>query len=207
MLQSGLGQSSKPRPRSFPSRPHGRCFLQAPKRLLSPFPPPMPTSIPMSILTPINPNAFSAYRQTAAAGYAQDNIACGRWPREGALQRALEDFDESLPQGLATPDNFIYEIQDEASGTPVGVLWFACIVKNGLKSAFVYDIEIKPEYRRRGYARQAFVALESIVLALGLASIGLHVFGQNPGAQALYNSLGYGVTGVNMLKHLSKSAP
>jgi hypothetical protein len=39
-------------------------------------------------------------------------------------------------------------------------------------------------------------------LAMVLARIGLHVFGHNPGAQALYAQLGYGVTGLNMAKPL-----
>ena len=80
------------------------------------------------------------------------------------------------------------------------------MAKNGLKSAFVYDVEVKSELRRQGYARAAFTALEPIVKALGLSSIGLHVFGHNPGAQALYRSLGYGITGVNMLKQLGSDA-
>jgi ribosomal protein S18 acetylase RimI-like enzyme len=37
---------------------------------------------------------------------------------------------------------------------------------------------------------------------MGLRAIGLHVFNQNTSAQALYRSLGYEVTSVNMLKHL-----
>ena len=37
---------------------------------------------------------------------------------------------------------------------------------------------------------------------MGLQSIGLHVFSQSVGAQALYMSLGYQVTGINMLKQL-----
>ena len=40
------------------------------------------------------------------------------------------------------------------------------------------------------------------MLKLGLSSIGLHVFSQNIGAQTSYRKLGYGVTSVNMLKHL-----
>ena len=48
----------------------------------------------------------------------------------------------------------------------------------------------------------AFNALEPLVLKLGLSSIGLRVFSQNTGAQSLCRKLGYGVTSVNMLKHL-----
>lgn len=161
----------------------------------------------MTTLKPMRHEAFEAYLEAAIAGYAEDNIASGRWPREGALARSREDFNESLPRGLDTPDNYLFEIQDDSSSTVVGVIWFAVVVKNGLKSAFVYDIEIKPELRRKGHARAALRALEPLVQALGLQSIGLHVFGHNPGAQALYSSLGYDVTGINMLKHIGRNGP
>lgn len=157
---------------------------------------------PRAILTPMNADAFGAYREAAAAGYADDNVTAGRWPKDGALQRSLADFDASLPQGLATPDNFLYEIGSISTGATVGVLWFAVVVKNGLPSAFVYDVEVRPEWRRRGYARAAFTALEPLVRGLGLSSIDLHVFGNNVGAQALYRALGYGVTGINMRKQI-----
>ena len=153
----------------------------------------------------MNPNAFAGYREAAVSGYAADNVTSGRWPQEGALQRSYEDFDESIPQGLATPENYLYTIINNSTGATVGIIWFAVVVKNGLKTAFVYDVEVRLEFRRRGYGRAAFSALEPLVRALGLSRIGLHVFGNNPGAQALYHSLGYGVTGVNMLKHLESS--
>lgn len=153
----------------------------------------------------MQPASFANYRETAVRGYAEDNVASGRWPEEGALQRSYADFDGSLPLGLDTPDNYLYEITDEATHTAVGVLWFAAVVKNGIRSAFVYDLEVASAHRRRGHARAAFQALEPLVKALGLSSIGLHVFGHNPGARALYESLGYGVTGINMLKHLQDS--
>lgn len=154
----------------------------------------------MTTLVPMRQEAFAAYLESAAAGYAEDNVASGRWPLEGALARALADFENSLPRGLATPDNFLFEIQRELDGPTVGFLWFAVLEKNGIRSAFVYDVEVKPEFRRQGHARAAFQALEPLVRDLGLSSIGLHVFGHNPEALALYHSLGYGVTGLNMLK-------
>jgi len=58
-------------------------------------------------LAPMNPDAFAGYRDAAAASYAEDNVTSGRWPKDGALQRSYADFDESLPEGLATPDNFL----------------------------------------------------------------------------------------------------
>ncbi len=157
----------------------------------------------MTQLIPMQASSFAAYREMAAAGYAQDNVASGRWPAQGALQRSYDDFDASLPMGLATPDHHLFDIVDTASHAVVGVIWYSVVVKNGLASAFVWDVEIKPAHRRKGHGRAAFEALESQVQALGLTSIGLHVFAHNAGAQALYQSLGYGVTGVNMRKQLA----
>ena len=156
----------------------------------------------MTVLAPMRPEAYSAYLQAAIAGYAEDNVASGRGPREGALERSRADFADSLPLGLATPDNFLFEIKAEESGPTIGALWFAVEERHGMRGAFVYDLEIQPEWRRQGHAMRAFEALESLVAELGLSSIGLHVFGHNPGAQALYAKLGYGVTGVNMAKNL-----
>ncbi len=96
----------------------------------------------------------------------------------------------------------MFEIKTDANGHSVGYIWFAVVEKNGLKSAFIYDVEIKPEYRRQGFARAAFEQLEIKVLELGLTNIGLHVFAHNLEAQSLYSKLGYSVTGINMLKNL-----
>jgi|GEM_PF-755446 len=159
----------------------------------------------MTVLSPMCPEAFAAYRDAAVAGYAQDNIDAGRWPAEGAMERSRADFDDSLPQGLSTPANYLFEILDGPGGARVGYLWFAVIVKHGLRSAYVYDLEVHPDQRRQGHAKRAFEALEGRVAALGLNSIGLHVFGHNPGAQSLYRQLGYQVTGINMLKTLGRS--
>ena len=149
---------------------------------------------------------YTDYVEAAVAGYAEDNVASGRWPEEGALARSRADFDASLPQGLKTPDNYLFEIRAAATGLTVGSIWFAVTEKHGLRTAFVYDVEVMPEFRRMGYATAAFQALEPLVRDLGLTSIGLHVFGHNTGAQALYGKLGYEVTGVNMQKRLERGS-
>ena len=79
-------------------------------------------------------------------------------------------------------------------------------VDHGVRSAYVYDLAVHAAHRRQGHARRAFKDLERRVRAVGIDRIGLHVFGQNPGAHALYAGLGYGVTGINMLKRLAPAA-
>ena len=156
----------------------------------------------MTLLTAMRPEFYSHYLQTAVAGYADDNVASGRWPREGALELSRSEFAGLLPQGLATPHNHLFEIKAQANGPTVGSIWFAVEERHGNRKAYVYDVEIKPPWRRQGHATRAFEALEPLVAALGIRSIGLHVFGHNLGAQALYAKLGYGVTGINMVKQL-----
>lgn len=153
----------------------------------------------------MRPDVFDAYREAAIVGYAEDNIASGRWPLEDAVERSRANFASLLPQGLSTPDNYLFEIKASDTGPTVGALWFAVEERHGVRSAFVYDVEISAAWRRQGHATRAFAALESRVTALGLSSIGLHVFGHNPGAQALYAKLGYGVTGINMVKRLGET--
>jgi ribosomal protein S18 acetylase RimI-like enzyme len=145
---------------------------------------------------------YDQYVHVAVKAYADEIVESGRWSEEGAVERSQADFDSSLPQGLNTADNFLFEIKVARSGPTVGYIWFAVEEKHGLRFAFVYDFEIKPEFRRQGHATSAFKALEMKVQELGLSSIGLHVFGHNLEAQNLYKKLGYKVTGFNMLKNL-----
>ena len=160
-------------------------------------------------LVPMQAATFDVYREESIRSYAEENVAAGRWPAEGAIERSRLDYAELLPQGLATPDNFLYEIHsDQDAGATmlsvrVGYLWLAIVEKNGVRGGYVYDLEVAPKHRRQGHAEAAFSAMEVLAREMGLPSVGLHVFANNPGAQKLYLKLGYGVTGLNMIKHLT----
>lgn len=143
---------------------------------------------------------FAQYAENAISAYAQDNIVSGRWPKDGALERSRADFHALQPQGLATPNQHLFIMQN--AGETVGYMHLAIIEKHGVRQAFIYDVEVLEAHQRRGHAKSAFAALESIVRAMGLNQIGLHVFAQNTAAQALYRSLGYDVASFNMLKQL-----
>jgi ribosomal protein S18 acetylase RimI-like enzyme len=156
----------------------------------------------VTTLAPMSADACVEYRETAISGYAEDNVASGRWPDDGALARSRADFDASLPEGLETPGNYLFEIMETERGPAVGFLWFAIQDKDGLRTAFVQDVEVKPEFQRRGHATAAFGELDLLVCGLGLSRIGLHVFRHNTAAQALHCKLEYRITGVNMLREL-----
>jgi len=68
--------------------------------------------------------------------------------------------------------------------------------------AWLYDIEIAPEQRGKGYGRGLLAALERQLASLRVESLGLNVFADNPVARRLYESSGYDVTTQNMTKTL-----
>ena len=158
----------------------------------------------MTHLVSMGAEAFASFAEEAVSSYAEDNVIAGRWPGEGAMERSRTEFDRLLPEGLQTPDHHLYEIVETAEAATVGCLWYSVSGDKEARAGFVYNIHIKPEYRGRGYAAAALVLLEEKARAEGLISIGLHVFGFNTAAQALYRSAGYGVTGLNMLKLLHR---
>lgn len=155
----------------------------------------------MITLTPMTQDEFNTYEQRLAAAFADDQIKSGTWDASTAFQQALDDIRQELPDGLATPNNEIYQVRHAAIPEPVGQLWVK-FNEDLDRSAFIIDIEIYPAYQRRGYAQQTLAAPETLVKTRGIYKIGLHVHAFNSGAQALYEKSGYTITGYKMLKQL-----
>ncbi len=153
-------------------------------------------------LTKMSAAAFSAYLEKAIADYAEENVQSGRWPAEGALERSRNDHQQLLPEGVDTPQNHLFEITRSDDDVSVGVLWLAEDHRYGAHSAFIYDIEVRPEHRRRGHARRALLAAEALVRGWGVTHLGLNVFRQNAAAHALYRQLGFADVSTNMVKKL-----
>jgi len=153
-------------------------------------------------LVPMTSEQFGAWLPGTIAGYAAEHVRTGRWSEEEALERSREEHHRLLPDGLATPDHHLWNVVPAGGGEAVGMVWFQALHKPA-PSAFIYNIEIYPQFRRRGYAEQAMLELEKEARRLGLESIRLHVFGHNTAARPLYEKLGYVPTNINMLKRLT----
>lgn len=151
-------------------------------------------------LIPMNQTEFEAYLALAVQDYAQEHVRAGNWSADEALPMAEESFHKLLPDGLATPNQHLFSIEDEVLGEKVGMLWFAVQERSARSQVFVYDVRIDEAYRRRGYGMRAFEALEGKVRGLGLTSIMLHVFGHNQAARRMYEKLGYEVVDLIMAK-------
>ena len=145
---------------------------------------------------------FSQWRDSHSIDYAHEKVKSGAWSIEEAPRLADEEYTRLLPQGLQTADNFLYTAIDEATGDKVGHIWFTKMTYGGQTFAFIYDIIIFEEYRRRGYGEATMLAVEEKVREQGLDSIALHVFGHNHAAKTLYVKIGYEITDINMMKKL-----
>ena len=155
----------------------------------------------MPVLVAMTEAEYASFREATIPGFAADKVASGQWSAEQSLELSRQAFEELLPEGLRTPNNYLYSVRDD-QGQAVGTLWIAAKEQAGKRIAYIYDIEIQPEHRLRGHASHALAAAEDEARNLGLCGIGLHVFGHNIGARALYEKLGFQPTNINMFKPL-----
>lgn len=151
-------------------------------------------------LMPIERPEYEMWLARTVGEYAQEKVQAGNYHEDEAQQHAEQEFRELLPLGPSTPGQHLFSIVDTTTAARVGIVWFAEVQRGPRREAFVYDLVVYEAFRRRGYARAAMLALEDEVRSLGVERIGLHVFGHNRAAWALYDQLGYEVTNVNMAK-------
>jgi ribosomal protein S18 acetylase RimI-like enzyme len=158
-------------------------------------------------LVPMTQAEFETYREPAIRAYAREHVQAGNWSAEEALQRAETSYHDLLPEGVATPGEYLFTIRDEVLDLNVGMLWFAQHKRGAREEAFVYEILIYEAYRRRGYGTLAFRELEKKAGELGLSTISLHAFGHNYAARAMYEQLGYEAVDLIMAKTLAMQTP
>lgn len=155
----------------------------------------------MVMLQPMMEAELQRFLEPAILEYAQGHVDSGRWTEAEAVEKARQEFQNLLPQGVATPHHYLFTLVNEAQ-QQVGMLWFARRESQEQSIAFVYEVHIDERFRRRGYAFQAFREMEIRVRKLGWHRISLHVFGTNHAAIDLYKKLGYEMTNVLMARTL-----
>ena len=154
-------------------------------------------------LVPMSDIEYQSYLALAVRDYADDKVAAGNWQPADALERSAQEFQRLLPDGVATQDNYLFNIEDQTLAAKVGMIWLARLIQGAHPIAFIYDFRIDEPYRRQGYGEQALRAAEERAKALGFDTIALQVFGHNHAARALYEKMGYEITNINMAKKLT----
>jgi ribosomal protein S18 acetylase RimI-like enzyme len=145
---------------------------------------------------------FDAWQTRAAEEFAAEQVAVGRWERDGAVNRALEFNAELLPLGMCTP-RMLFLCGIDAAGEVIGWAWVALDHPRGApRTAFLYDIEVDELRRGAGLGRALLGAVEESIAETDALALELNVFGRNRPAIALYESSGYAVTTQQMRKEL-----
>jgi GNAT superfamily N-acetyltransferase len=152
-------------------------------------------------LRKMNEEEFSIWKTHSKKNYAKEKESEGYTP-DDALELSEKSFSSLLPEGIHSPEQFLYTVVDKENSTPVGILWWGLQKQGKLKLPWIYDIEIKEEFRGKGYGRLAMLAAEKDVKEKGYNRLGLHVFGHNKSARALYESLNYQAKNVIMQKEI-----
>lgn len=143
---------------------------------------------------------YDVFVEHLVPGYAADNVRAGYWSEDEALERSRKQTESLLPQGLQTKNHHFFTLFDD--DTAIGIIWLRAELDRPIRSGFIFDVEIKEEFRGKGYGKQAMLLVEEKARELGLRRIGLHVFAYNTVARKLYESIGYEVSSLNMLKEL-----
>lgn len=143
---------------------------------------------------------FPAYREVLEAEVTRQLSAM--IPEVDARLRAAEGTDRNLPHGVDTQAHHVL-VAENANGDVVGTAWLGPDPYRPESAArWLYDISVRPQWRRRGYGAAILSAAEEHCRAEGADQLGLNVFGDNVTAISLYNRAGYGVAAQHMTKRL-----
>lgn len=137
----------------------------------------------------ISDDEYEKFIETSVLDYSQDLIKSNMCSEEKAFKSAKKQFDELLPQGKYTIDNYIYTVVNSENEN-VGVIWYR---KNNESVAYICEFLIFEKFRKKGYGKQTLLLLDNDVKVKGYTKILLHVFRFNKTAFSLYDSLGYKV--------------
>jgi RimJ/RimL family protein N-acetyltransferase len=149
---------------------------------------------------------YRKYCESLIRDYAADKVRAGVWSPEEAEGKSANELVGLLPDGLATPDHYLYSVEDQSVPAEIGILWISTRDTGVGRSVWIYDIIVYEKFRRRGYASRILHLAEDRARELGADKIELHVFGHNHAAQALYVKSGFRPTDIVMSKPLTAEA-
>lgn len=154
------------------------------------------------VAVPFPADQFEAWSQRSQRDYARAKVASGAWTEAEAAERARADQAKLLPRGLATPGHHLRRVEAAGTAEFVGWFWVAAASEGPPDLAWLYDIEIVPEHRGKGFGREVMALAETEAKTMGFARLGLHVFAHNRVALHLYEACGFQTSDVTMVKPL-----
>lgn len=160
----------------------------------------------MVTLRAMHTEELNDYRNLFITEYAQDLSSNSGYSTEQALAHATQIFDGYLPEGVNTPGDHLFCIENKNNESDnnalVGYLWFGQASNDN--AAFIKDFYVLPHHQRKGYGSACLQELEKILVAQDIFEIKLRVAADNPQAKRLYEQMAFVVTGFNMSKSLAR---
>jgi ribosomal protein S18 acetylase RimI-like enzyme len=152
-------------------------------------------------LRPMTVDEFDRFIEPSLASFVAEMVNQGQIPAEDAPAEIKRRRQQHLPDGLDTEHMALFV--GEVEGVAIGWLWLALPgAPNHVDTAWVYNVEVDPAHRGKGYGRGLMLAAEAELVHRGVTKLGLNVFGGNTTAMRLYESLGYKVISQQMSKPL-----
>lgn len=124
------------------------------------------------------------------AHFSFENFVSETAKSTGESPLALRNKLGGAPTKICDGDVWLLVEKDKKQ---LGFVWFQ--LKPQERSAFGYDIYLKPEFRSQGIGRKVMKLCGEKLKALGVDTVEICVFEHNEIARRLYNSLGFKIKG------------
>jgi ribosomal protein S18 acetylase RimI-like enzyme len=143
------------------------------------------------VLGPLTREEQAAFITAETTDYAAWLVERGDAPDMGAaVARARAEIQPEVAAAVEAREQFW--AAHDAHGATVGWLWVKpSEVGLPAAAAFLYQILVRPEFRRRGYGGAMLAALEQFLAAVGYAELRLNVWDTNVAVHRLYARAGY----------------
>ena len=145
---------------------------------------------------------FERYYAHGIEEYARDLARSLSLSEEQARVEATASFNDSLPQGLATPNHRLVCARLAGSEENIAIVWYSIKQRTYGKQLFVYDFEVDSAWRGKGYGEKILSVVLDAGRADGAEYAELAVFDDNPTAARLYARLGFKAVNTRMHRKL-----
>lgn len=153
----------------------------------------------MAKLRIMTADEFQTYLQQGMRSYAAEKVRAEKISLSKATTLAQNEYQTLLPNGLETEKNYFYMVEED--GQVKGYIWLAAYRGND-EIAFVYDINIYPDFQNQGLGTQTLELATEKMKQYGYKYLRLHVFGHNKRAIHVYEKLGLHATDIVMEKEI-----
>ena len=143
---------------------------------------------------------FLNFLSVSADSYARDRMKTDFESYETALEKAIAQRNQLLPQGRKTPLHHFYHLTSEKNPI-LGSGWLKVDPTSG--EAYLYQITVEESFRGQGVGKSLLQMMEAEAKRLGGRVMWLNVMAHNPVAKSLYEGAGYGTATLHMNKLLN----